>query len=55
MQGDSIYALGSSECFLGNANPLSSKSMFETCVLPTLLYEAVFLMSLAREFPRIDI
>ena len=33
-------ALGSSGCFLGHANTISSKAMFETCVLPTLLYGA---------------
>ena len=31
-----------SGCFLGscNRNPLTAKSIFETCVLPTLLYGA---------------
>ena len=28
-----FFALGSSGCFLGHANPISSKAMFEMCVL----------------------
>ena len=34
------FTLGLSGCFLGSANPLSSKAMFEICVLSTLLYGA---------------
>ena len=35
-----FFALGSSGCFLGSCNPLTAKSIFETCALPTLLYGA---------------
>lgn len=31
-----FFALGASGCYLGTASPLSTKSMFEKCVLPTL-------------------
>ena len=32
------FALGSLGAFNGDLNPLSSRSIFETCVLPVLLY-----------------
>ena len=35
-----FFALGSSGGFLGHSNPLSAKEVFETCVIPTLLYGA---------------
>ena len=34
----SFFALGSLGAFQGDLNPLSSSSIFETCVIPTLLY-----------------
>ena len=33
-----FFALGSLGAFQGELNPLSSASIFETCVIPTLLY-----------------
>ena len=35
-----FFALGSSGAFLGHSNPLASKEVYETCVVPTLLYGA---------------
>ena len=33
-----FFALGNIGAFHGNLNPLSARSMFETCIIPTLLY-----------------
>ena len=35
-----FFALGSAGGFLGHSNPLSAREVFETCVIPTLLYGA---------------
>ena len=33
-----FFGLGSTKAFHGDLNPLSSSNIFETCVLPVLLY-----------------
>ena len=35
-----FFALGSTGCYLGQSNPLSARTVVETCVLPTLCYGA---------------
>ena len=35
-----FFALGSTGCYLERSNPLTAKSIVETCVFPTLLYGA---------------
>ncbi len=35
-----FFALGSKGCYLGRSNPLSAKTIVETCVMPGLLYGA---------------
>ena len=37
-QGKPFFALGSIGTFHGSLNPLSGRSIFETCIIPTLLY-----------------
>ena len=35
-----FFALGSTGCYLGQSNPLSARTVVETCILPTLCYGA---------------
>ena len=35
-----FFALGSTGCYLGQSNPLTARTVVETCVLPTLCYGA---------------
>ena len=35
-----FFTLGSTSCYLGQSNPLSARTVVETCILPTLCYGA---------------